>query len=345
MLAYLLLFTLASASPAAEPMIFDTDSAFFNDDGAALAMLLARPDKVEVLGVTVVSGNEWLKQGSEYLLSLLESSGHGNIPLYLGADKPLKHSPEKAASFKEAYGTGYMGAFDKKKEFLDPPFGGKLATKRPEKESAVSFLIETIRKRPGEVTVFAAGPMTNLALAFRKAPDLPKKIKRLVFMGGAAQVPGNTTPAAELNIWFDPEAAADTLSADIPSKVMFPLDVTNKVKLTEERLAKMQRTPLVEQLRADMKRFPGFFTEQRVRDWSYLWDCLPAAYLIDSSLFGEPKTGQLIVDTNWGPGYGRTDVSFKQTGKKRRPVDVVFDVDAEGVLQLLEASISRAPSK
>lgn len=337
---------LASTSSAKEIVIFDTDSAYFNDDGAALAMLLKRPAQVEILGVTVVSGNEWLSQGAEYLLHLLEYTGNAAIPVHLGAELPLVNSPERWESFRELWGVGYSGAFGKarpeKGADLAPPHGGKFSAKRPEPQDAVSFLVETIRRRPGEITVFAAGPMTNLALAIRRAPDLPKKIKRLVLMGGAALVPGNTTPAAEFNFWFDPEAAQIVLGSEIPQKLMFGLDVTNKVQLSEERFKRIiaRDAPLTRHLRDDLMRYPGFLTERRIKDWTYIWDCLTAAYLLEPGIFGPPKPAWVAVDTTFGPSYGRSDVSLKPNGKLRKPIEMILDVDPAAMLDLFESLLA-----
>ena len=164
-------------------LIFDTDSAVFNDDAAALAMLLQRRDVVEILGVTVVAGNHTVPQGSEHMLHLLELTGADDIPLFCGADAPLVNTPARAARQEAQWGPiSFKGAFDAGPEVL-PPHGGRFAATRPRATHAVSFIIDTIARYPDEVTLVAVGPMTNLALVLRRRPDLAGRIKSLVFRG------------------------------------------------------------------------------------------------------------------------------------------------------------------
>ena len=118
----------------------------------------------------------------------------------------------------------------------------------------MAFLIETLERHPDEVTLVALGPLTNVALALRRRPDLAPRIRSLVFMGGNARVPGNVTPAAEFNFWFDPEAAAAVLAAPIPHIVMFGLDITNHAPLHKTRFDRIVAvdTPLTRLMRHDM---------------------------------------------------------------------------------------------
>src|SRR5580658_9918487 len=167
-LSCVLLVNLAFAQP--EKVIFDTDCAYFNDDGAALVMLLQRPKQIEIQGITLVPGNFWPATGAAYMEHILKLMHRSDVPLFFGAQAPLVHT--RAMSKKET-GIEYLGAFA-----TDPPkYTGPV--------KAVDFLIESIEKSPGKVTVLELGPMTNLAIALRLRPDLASKIGRLVFMGGA----------------------------------------------------------------------------------------------------------------------------------------------------------------
>src|SRR5215470_13970994 len=214
-----------------ETVIFDTDSGLFGDDGAALVMLLRSPTQVAVQAVTVVSGNVWAPQGAEYMLQILGLAKHPQIPVLMGAAGPLVNSSAMAREAERRWGAiNYMGAFAMDPNSVIPPPGMKLSPRKPRRD-AVSYLISEIERRPNEITILAAGPMTNIALALRLRPDIETKIKRIVFMGGNVGVPGNTTQAAEFNFWFDPEAARIVLRSRIPKKVMFSLDICNQAPI------------------------------------------------------------------------------------------------------------------
>ena len=167
------------------------------------------------------------------MLNLLELTGNDEIPLHIGARRPLANTSERAKVQREFLGgLTYLGAFAEPEPMsdadLEPPSGGAFAELRPRSQDAVSFIIDTIDRHSGEVTILALGPMTNVAMALNLRPDLASKIESLVFMGGALRVPGNTSPYAEFNFWFDPEAAQQVLRSAIPEKVMFGLDITNR---------------------------------------------------------------------------------------------------------------------
>ena len=321
-----------------EPVIFDTDSAVFNDDAAALAMLLRRPDRVEVLGVTVVAGNHPVPQGAEHMLHLLELAGAADVPLHLGARDPLVNSPERAARHEARWGPiSFKGAFDAPAE-VRPPHGGRFAAVRPRPADAASFIIETIERRPGEVTLVAVGPMTNLAHVFRARPDLAPRVKRLVFMGGAARVPGNVTPAAEFNIWFDPDAADEVLRAGLPSPAMFGLDVTNHApvgKTLFDRIVAAD-TPLTRLMRHHM----GPRYDRDPAATYYVWDCITAAWLIDPSVVTASETLPIAVETAFGPACGATRVA--PGDPRARPVEVMLDLDVDAFYDLY-AELLAAP--
>ena len=321
----------------AHRIIFDTDSAVFNDDAAALAMLAGRPDVVDILGVTVVAGNYPVPQGAEHLLHLLELIGVDHIPLYLGAESPLVNSPTQAARQEARWGpVSFKGAFDATDQVV-PPQGGRFAAARPRTTGAVPFIIDTIQRYPHEVTLVAVGPMTNLALAFRQRPDLAALVKGVVFMGGNARVPGNVTPAAEFNIWFDPEAAQVVLAMPIPDTVMFGLDVTNHAPLRKSLFDRIVATdtPLTRLMRHDMG--PRFDTDTAAT--YQVWDCITAAWLIDPSIVTMSERLPIAVDTTFGPTYGGTSVA---TGTPRaQTIEVMLDLDLEKFFAMYEGLLTR----
>jgi len=217
--------------------------------------------------------------------------------------------------------------------------GGRFAATRPRSSDAVTFLIETVERHPDQVTLVALGPMTNLALALRRRPDLAPRVRRLVFMGGNARVPGNVTPAAEFNFWFDPEAADAVLAAPIPRVVMFGLDITNHAPLHKtlfDRIVAVD-TPLTRLMRHDMgSRFEG-----NPAATSYVWDCITAAWLIEPSIVTASERLPIKVDTTFGPTYGATLVDAGESGETGRRVQVMLDLDVEPFYALYADLLAR----
>lgn len=333
----------------AEPrkIIFDTDTAYFLDDGAALVMLLQRPDLVEIVGITVVSGNLWAKQGAEYMLHLLEVTGNQHVPLYLGAQQPLANTAERAAFQRERLGgLTYVGAFGEKEILsdadLEPPHGGRFAEVRPRDQDAVSFLIETLDAHPGEITVLALGPMTNLSMALNLRPDLAHQIPSLVFMGGALRVPGNTSPYAEFNFWFDPEAARHVMRSPIPEKVMFGLDITNRAPFTREHFETIvaHRTPITEILLADDRRANWGFHASPERT-SFIWDCLAAAWLLDPEIVTREERIPVDVEIALGAAYGGSYEPSGDAPDDLLPTRVMLDLDYDRFMNLYTDLLTR----
>jgi inosine-uridine nucleoside N-ribohydrolase len=285
--------------PAAERVILDTDSAFFNDDGAAMVMLLQRPEQVELIGVTLVAGNLWPYQGAEYMFRTLDLMRRPGIILYMGAQAPLVHTKAMAEKENREWGPiEYLGAFGQ-----DQPNRGKNA-RRLSHRNAVDTLIDFIDRTPGETTVLAIGPMTNLAMALRLRPDLETKIRRLVFMGGAVHTPNYDKRAAEFNFWFDPEAAQMVLRSAIAKKIMFGLDICNHAQIDKahyEEIASI-KTPITAVYREDLgKRF-----SKNPEMKTYIWDCLAAGYLLDPTFVTKQASERTME--RW----------FRSTGASRR---------------------------
>jgi len=183
------------------PILIDTDTA--SDDAVALVMALRDPS-FEVVAITVVAGNVSLPQGSRNARYIVELCG-ATVPVYEGAAKPLRRPPIDASFFHGQDGLGDQGY---------PP---------PKAAPAVGFgpdvLVDRIRERPGMLLV-TLGPLTNVAIALEKAPDIASKVGRCVVMGGAACTVGNVTPAAEYNIWCDPEAARTVFRSGMPIEMV-----------------------------------------------------------------------------------------------------------------------------
>lgn len=201
------------------PVILDLDMGV--DD--ALAIILAlNSSELDVMGVSVVAGNVPLEVGTQSALQVLELMGRSEIPVYGGAEKPLKRD---LVSAQEVHGPEGLGE-----------------ARLPEPEmlpagDAVEFLIESILARPGEVMLVAAGPLTNLALAEARRPGILHRARRVFVMGGCLQIRGNVTPVAEYNFFVDPHAARQVLRSGANVTLM-PLDVTQQVGLDAEIIRK-----------------------------------------------------------------------------------------------------------
>ena len=309
------LLLLAAAPPTSvDKIVFDTDCGYFGDDGAALVMLLRSPEKVHVTAITAVSGNVWAAQSAAYLTEILGLLGHPEIKPYVGAQMPLIHTADMA---KLEGPLEFQGAFG------DPP---KIAP--PSQPSALSALAAAIQQHPGQITILALGPMTNVAILLRLHPDLGTKVKRIVFMGGNVHVGGNASSAAEFNFWFDPEAAQAVLRSRIPEKVMFPLDICNHAALTKARFDEIAAagTPIAARYKEDYgQRYPGFLKKPAAT--AFLWDELPAAWLLDTGFVTKSETSWLDIDTRFGKTYGATMHLDRRMAPTATPVKVMLDLD------------------
>jgi inosine-uridine nucleoside N-ribohydrolase len=294
--------------------IFDTDCGFFGDDGAALVMMLRSPEKIRVAAVTVVSGNVWAVESARYVREILDLLGRPELEPLVGAQAPLIH-------------TQAMAQLEGPIQFLGA-FGGPPKVARQAARSSLDEMAAAIRKNPGEVTILALGPMTNIAILLRLHPDLEGALKRIVFMGGNVHVAGNSSAAAEFNFWFDPEAAQVVLRSRISEKVMFPLDICNHAVLTKALFDEIVavKTPVTERYRQDYGlRYPGFLNDPDSK--GFLWDELAAAWLLDTAFVTKSETEYLDVDTRFGKTYGATIRLDRRLAPEATPVRVMLDLD------------------
>lgn len=337
------LFMPAMWAAAREIVIVDTDSGLFGDDGAAVTMLLRSPEQVAVSGITIVPGNVWPAQGAEYMLHILDLLKQPQTPLYLGAEAPLVHTAAMAREYARRWGgTEFIGAFAENPKEVKPAPGAKLTARRPHHESAVTFLISEIERHPGEVTILAIGPMTNIALALRMKPEIETLIKRIVFMGGNVKVAGNASSAAEFNFFFDPEAARIVLRSRIPQKVMFALDICNTAPIRKAQFDQViaVRTPITDLLREDLgNRYPAFF--RHPDGTAYMWDSLAAAYLLDPGFVTKTETRYLDVMTAWGKFYGSTVPLDRRLAPDATPVLEAVELDYQRVFALYKDKLTR----
>ena len=203
------------------PVLIDCDPG--HDDAMALLLALASPE-LELLGVTTVHGNQTLDKTTANALRVLEFAGRGDVTVAAGADRPLVREPRVAA---HVHGETGLDGPD-----LPPPAG------KPESLHAVDFLADRLREHGRPVTLIPTGPLTNIALLLAHHPDVAGDIERIVLMGGAI-AEGNVTPAAEFNIWVDPEAAARVFASGL-DVTMVGLDVTHRALMTPDHAERLQ---------------------------------------------------------------------------------------------------------
>ena len=232
---------LSAEAAAREKVILDADMVDLFDDGIAM-MMLAESPKMDLKGVTIVIGNTWVETGTASAIRQLEGIGRTDIPVYMGVNETVRK--DRFANMKEEkriYGRGHdshLGAAgypqpkswqaEYRKNYNDEP------VMNPQKEHAADFIIDTIKKHPGEVTIVAIGSGANLAAALDKAPEIAPLAKRVVYMAGAFFCEGNVMPTSEFNVWIDPETAKKAYRAPWKEQIFLPLDVCSKELMSHD---------------------------------------------------------------------------------------------------------------
>ena len=290
-------------------IIIDCDPG--HDDALAIMLALASPE-VELLGVTTTHGNQTLEKTTANALRVLEFVGRGDVPVAAGADRPLK---------RELYTAEYVhGETGLDGPDLPPAQGSPIA------QHPIEFLVEHVQ--PGVVLV-PTGPLTNIALALERGA----KPERIVLMGGAIGE-GNVTPAAEFNIWADPEAAARVFESGF-DVTMVGLDVTHQALFTAEHVARVREAGRVGRMVAELFEFYGIFHRQTY-GWpgSPVHDAVAVAHVIRRDLLETVHCG-VKVDTGGELSRGRTNVDRWGRMGWEPNAHVAVDIDAEGFLDLL----------
>jgi purine nucleosidase len=297
------------------------------DDAVGILLELASPE-LDVLGITCVAGNVPLARTTENARKVCELAGRPDVRVFAGCAAPLARPLVTA---EHVHGkTGLDGA--------DLP-----APAMPlQPGDAVDFIIDTLRSEPaGSVTLVPVGPLTNIATALRRAPDIAARIKRIVLMGGAYFEVGNITPAAEFNIYVDPEAAAEVFGAGIPL-VVVPLDVTHKALVTAPRVAAFRGlgTPVGETVALWTDFFERFDKEKYGSPGAPLHDPCTIAWILRPDLFtGREINVEIEVQGTHTTGMTVADW-WRVTGK---PANALFlgDMDADGFFALLTERLGR----
>jgi purine nucleosidase len=304
------------------PVILDGDPG--HDDAVNILLAHASPE-LQVLGVTTTFGNVGLERTTRNALTTLALIG-SPTPVYAGADRPLLVPRLSAESVHGQ--TGLDGPL------LPSP------TREAEALHAALFITQSVRARPGEVTLLPTGPLTNLALALRLAPDIGPLIRQIVWMGGSLDA-GNWTPAAEFNALCDPHAAQIVFSSGVPL-VMFGLNATHQAIATPERIANIRA--LGSDVGEVVAGLLEFFAEHHRARYGWeggpLHDPLTSAYLLAPELFSTQQM-HVEVDTTAGPSAGRTNGDVWNVTGKPPNAEVVMNVDADGFYALLTERMGR----
>jgi inosine-uridine nucleoside N-ribohydrolase len=311
----LLLFVLVSVAASAQTrrmVIIDQDGSGPGGSNQMAMMVLLQSPQADVLGITMVSGNAWEPEEVQHTLRMLELIRRTDVPVVPGAIFPLVRTEEESKLEQKLYGTfSWYGAWGDvaAKTSLQPYHGPyvipKMAegspTLKPSDEDAAHFLIRQVRAHPHEVTIYAAGPLTNIALAISIDPHFAEMTQGIVIMGGSLSPQTGdpefaNNPRHEFNFWFDPEAAHITLRAHWPRIDLTTVDISVKTGFTKAMLEDISRSP------HPAAKYLADYTDE----FYYLWDELAAAAWLDPAIITKEQKLYVDVDVNRGQFYGDT---------------------------------------
>jgi purine nucleosidase len=318
-------------------------------------LIFLQSDRFEVLGITTVSGDQWVKEETQRTLRLLEIAGRTDVPVALGAEFPLLNSKEESERWEALYGKfrykGCWSDFSKRPESVPPAFRegyhdpdvvpalveGEPRIKARD-EDAAHFIVRMVHKYPGEVVIWAGGPLTNIALALRLDPQVATLAKSLVLMGSGMYADNGGISGVdsrrEFNWWFDPEAVRIVMRSPWNSITITPVDVSIKTTLDPAVRAAIAKadTPVAH-----------YLTQFAVE--SFMWDELSAAAMIDPSMITRQKELYVDIDVDHGPSYGQT--LFWGPGTEVPPYErkamVQFDVDTKKLYDLYVQLMTQPP--
>ena len=318
-------------------------------------LIFLQSDKFDVLGITTVSGDQWVIEETKRTLRLLEIAGRTDVPVIAGAEFPLLNSKEETERWEKLYGVlrykGCWSDFSKRPEGTPPAFRAgyheptvlpALVEGEPHikalDEDAAHFIVRTVHKYPGEVVIWAGGPLTNIALALRLDPQVATLAKSLVLMGSGMYADNGGINGIdgrrEFNWWFDPEAVRIVMRSPWKSITITPIDISVKTTVNPTLKAAIAKasTPVAR-----------YLTEYAVE--SFMWDELSAAAMIDPSIVTRQKEMYVDIDVDHGPSYGETLFwdSTAEVPPYERKATVQFDVDTKKLYDLYIDLMTRPP--
>jgi purine nucleosidase len=310
------------------PIIIDTDPGL--DDAVAILLAFAAAEELEVLGLIAVAGNLPLAQTERNARRVCELAGRLDVPVYAGCARPILRPLATAARVHRET--------ERDRLLLPDP------TIPLQPQHGVDFLVETLRaSKPGAITLCALGPLTNIAMALVKAPDITGKIRELVVMGGACFELGNVTPAAEFNMHVDPHAAAIVFGSGI-SITMIPLDITHQLVTTPARLAALQ--VLGNRCGPAVAGLLTSFEKNRRRKFGLraraLHDPAVIAYLLRPALY-DGRDVNVAIETESPLTVGMTVVDWWGVTGRKPNLRFMNSVDADGFYNLMAEKLARLP--
>ncbi len=310
-----------------QSLIIDTDPG--QDDAVAILLALASPE-INLLGITTVAGNVPLALTEVNARKICDLAGRQDVPVFAGLSRPMVRALVTA---EHVHGRTGLDGPD-----LPPPVTPL------QDQHAVDFMIDTIRAEPaGSVTIAPIGPLSNVAMALQRAPDIAPRIRQIVLMGGGCFEGGNITPAAEFNIYVDPHAAAIVFAAGIPITMM-PLDVTHKALTTARRNKALRdlgnRTGLAV---AEMLDFFERFDEAKYgSDGGPLHDPCTIAWMLAPEIFSG-RHCNVEIETASELTMGMTVIDWWQVSGRKHNAHVIGDLDADAFFDLIATRLARLP--
>lgn len=312
---------------ATRPLVVDCDPGI--DDAVALLVAAASPE-VDLVGVTTVCGNVDVEKTTRNALAVLALAGRDDVPVAPGADRPLVRGSARRA--EHVHGEDGLGGIA-----LPEPM------RAPEPVHAVEFLAETVRRSAHPVTLVAVGPLTNVALFYACYPAEAAQLGRLVVLGGSIGA-GNTTPAAEFNAWFDPEAAYRVLTDPglpvVVPTVQIGLEITYQTAVDAEHLGRMRASGPIGALIADaLGHYLLTYRELLGRDAVVIHDAVAVVEAVTPGLVTTQRA-HVEVDCGPGPCRGRTVIDLRIAPDTPATADVGVDVDVTGVTDQITARVA-----
>ena len=309
-------------------IIIETDPGI--DDALAILLAIASPE-LALEGLSVVHGNCSLEQATRNGLSILELAGAGHIPLAKGCDLPLVQPSLLAPETHGNTGLGYA-------KLPEPRF-------KPVVQHGSDFLIEKILSNPGEITLVAVGPLTNVALAIRKEPRFAKAVKELIVMGGAIRHEGNTTALAEFNTFVDPHAAHIAFHAGIPTTLV-PLDVTYQCILTAQDVERLMMidSPIPKFIKKSTDFYMEYHDSYQGIKGCIINDPLALALTFVPGLCDYQEL-PVDVDISGGVSMGKTFADFYNYGKKPVNMKVALGVRPRDFIELFLERMEKLAQK
>ncbi|HTP69582.1 MAG TPA: nucleoside hydrolase [Dongiaceae bacterium] len=355
---FLCLFVSPSAAQSSRKIILDQDARGPATTDQQSMLLVLQSPKIDVLGITIVSGDQWRDEEVAHTLRMLELTGHSGVKVYPGAVFPLINSKDEIARWEQLYGkVTYQGAWNQHKirsangseltgawnsgQYRGPfevpnPLPEGNPTLKPESEDAAHFLIRMVHQYPNQVTIYAGGPLTNLAQAVSLDPHFAELAQELVVMGGSISpdVPMSWRQAnrREFNFWWDPEAVHITLRAPWKKITVTTVDISVKTRFTKAMIDQIAKS-----------KSPSAQYIAKWADEEYLWDELAALAWLDPSLITNQESIYLDIDISHTAGYGNTLVwtEGNQPGLGERLVLIQTDLDLPRFNQMIVDLFSR----